>query len=130
MTYSDSNSTGCLAEESLPRLTIVFVMDSFASCSCSQGRPLHLFWFPEKFLDVCAFAVLMFDTAVCLLCRVGLDLLNGTLRDNKEAGVLEPAISKLKVLKLATEAAITIIRIDDMIKLEPEKKEEDPHDHM
>lgn len=46
------------------------------------------------------------------------------MRDNKKAGVLEPSISKIKCLKFATEAAITILRIDDMIKLRPEKSEE------
>lgn len=51
------------------------------------------------------------------MCRVGLDLYQGTVRDNKKAGVLEPAMSKIKSLKFATEAAITILRIDDMIKL-------------
>ncbi|XP_031550879.1 T-complex protein 1 subunit alpha-like [Actinia tenebrosa] len=55
---------------------------------------------------------------------IGLDLVDGTVRDNKKAGVLEPAICKIKCLKFATEAAITILRIDDMIKLAPEKKEE------
>jgi len=50
----------------------------------------------------------------------GLDLIAGTTRDNKVAGVLEPAISKIKSLKFATEAAITILRIDDLIKLDPE----------
>ncbi|XP_047531854.1 T-complex protein 1 subunit alpha [Vanessa atalanta] len=53
---------------------------------------------------------------------VGLDLNEGVLRDNLAAGVLEPAISKIKSLKFATEAAITILRIDDMIKLDPEQK--------
>ena len=55
---------------------------------------------------------------------MGLDLINGAIRDNKKAGVLEPAVSKIKSLKFATEAAITILRIDDMIKLAPEKSEE------
>lgn len=50
-------------------------------------------------------------------CRVGLDLVAGVVRDNKKAGVLEPTMSKVKSLKFATEAAITILRIDDMIKL-------------
>ena len=91
----------------------------------------------------------------------GLDLYEGVVRDNKKAGVFEPAISKIKSLKFATEvsniklitmfkraealstskmflpyfikmtltliffqAAITILRIDDLIKLEPEKGEE------
>jgi len=47
----------------------------------------------------------------------GLDLMNGKVRNNLKAGVLEPAMSKVKSLKFATEAAITILRIDDMIKL-------------
>jgi T-complex protein 1 subunit alpha len=55
----------------------------------------------------------------------GLDLVNGKVRNNLKAGVLEPAISKIKSLKFATEAAITILRIDDMIKLAP-KEQEDP----
>jgi len=54
---------------------------------------------------------------------VGLDLVEGVVRDNKKAGVLEPTISKVKCLKFATEAAITILRIDDMIKLAPQPKE-------
>ncbi|CAG9857987.1 unnamed protein product [Phyllotreta striolata] len=53
---------------------------------------------------------------------VGLDLLEGTVRDNRKAGVLEPTMSKVKSLKFATEAAITILRIDDMIKLDAEQK--------
>jgi len=58
------------------------------------------------------------------LKNCGLDLVEGAVRDNKKAGVFEPAISKVKSLKFATEAAITILRIDDMIKLMPEKGEE------
>lgn len=54
---------------------------------------------------------------------VGLDLVEGTVRDNREAGVLEPSISKIKSLKFATEAAITILRIDDLIKIEPKPSE-------
>ena len=49
--------------------------------------------------------------------RLGLDLMAGVVRDNRKAGVLEPTVSKVKSLKFATEAAITILRIDDMIKL-------------
>jgi T-complex protein 1 subunit alpha len=53
----------------------------------------------------------------------GLDLIAGEVRDNMSAGVVEPAISKVKSLRFATEAAITILRIDDLIKLTPK---EDP----
>lgn len=56
---------------------------------------------------------------------VGLDLVEGIVRDNKAAGVFEPGISKIKSLKFATEAAITILRIDDLIKLDPEKRDEE-----
>lgn len=48
---------------------------------------------------------------------MGLDLIEGTIRDNLAAGVVEPAISKIKSLRFATEAAITILRIDDRISL-------------
>ncbi|KAJ3291972.1 T-complex protein 1 subunit alpha [Borealophlyctis nickersoniae] len=60
----------------------------------------------------------------------GLDLIKGTIRNNMKAGVLEPAMSKLKSLKAATEAAIALLRIDDMIKIEPEPQgDRDPHGH-
>jgi len=62
--------------------------------------------------------------------KYGLDLYSGTVRNNLEAGVLEPAISKIKSLKFATEAAITILRIDDLIKLNPKEQQGgDPHGH-
>lgn len=59
----------------------------------------------------------------------GLDLFEGKIRDNRAFGVFEPAISKIKCLKFATEAAITILRIDDMIKLAPEQKGQGGHPH-
>lgn len=51
------------------------------------------------------------------LSSMGLDLVKGTVRNNLEAGVIEPAMSKVKIIQFATEAAITILRIDDMIRL-------------
>ncbi|KAI5072135.1 hypothetical protein GOP47_0012241 [Adiantum capillus-veneris] len=59
------------------------------------------------------------------LSGTGLDLVKGTVRNNVEAGVLEPAMSKVKIIQFATEAAITILRIDDMIRLEKEPQNED-----
>jgi T-complex protein 1 subunit alpha len=53
------------------------------------------------------------------LKNYGLDLVEGVIRDNLAAGVVEPAISKIKSLRFATEAAITILRIDDRIQLNP-----------
>jgi len=40
---------------------------------------------------------------------------------------LEPAVSKIKSIKFATEAAITILRIDDMVKLAPKEQDQGGH---
>lgn len=55
-------------------------------------------------------------------CFASIDLVNDKIRNGYEAGVLEPAMSKVKSIQFATEAAITILRIDDLIKLKPDKK--------
>lgn len=49
----------------------------------------------------------------------GLDLVNGAIRNNMKAGVMEPTVSKVKQIRFATEAAITILRIDDLINVSP-----------
>lgn len=60
----------------------------------------------------------------------GLDLLEGTypncgkVRNNLTHGVLEPTMSKIKSIRFAIEAAITILRIDDCIKM---KQANDPN---
>lgn len=54
-----------------------------------------------------------------ILLRYGLDLLNGQVRDNVAAGVLEPTVSKVRSLKSAFEAAVSILRIDDAIQCVP-----------
>ncbi|KAF9653041.1 T-complex protein 1 [Thelephora ganbajun] len=51
--------------------------------------------------------------------RYGLDLLNGQVRDNVTAGVLEPTMSKTRSLKSAFEAAVSLLRIDDAIQCVP-----------
>ncbi|KAG9087175.1 T-complex protein 1 subunit alpha [Ceratobasidium sp. UAMH 11750] len=65
------------------------------------------------------------------LMRYGLDLLNGEVRDNLAAGVLEPTVSKVRSLKSAFEAAVSLLRIDDAIQCAPEQKggEDDGHGH-
>jgi chaperonin GroEL (HSP60 family) len=55
----------------------------------------------------------------------GLDLTEGTLRDSVAAGVLEPTMNKVKIIQFATEAALTILRIDDLIKVEKDPAMED-----
>lgn len=50
-----------------------------------------------------------------------------------KAGVLEPSMSKVKQLKSAVEACVAIMRIDTLIKLDPEGQGEggdDGHGHM
>jgi T-complex protein 1 subunit alpha len=59
---------------------------------------------------------------------IGLDLIKGEVRNNLEAGVVEPAISKIKSLRFATEAAVSILRIDDLVKLN-HREQQDPRGH-
>lgn len=55
---------------------------------------------------------------------MGLDLNKGLVINNMEMGVIEPAISKIKSLRFATEAAISILRIDDMVKLNAHQEQQ------
>ncbi len=60
----------------------------------------------------------------------GLDLTRGRVVDEIKAGVLEPSMSKIRQLKSAVEACISIMRIDTLIKLDPEApREDDGHGH-
>lgn len=59
-----------------------------------------------------------------MLKHTGLDLIEGSIRENLTAGVVEPAISKIKSLRFATEAAITILRIDDRITLQEQQQQQ------
>lgn len=54
-----------------------------------------------------------------MLLRYGLDLMKGEVRDNVAAGILEPTMSKVKALKSAYEAAVSLLRIDDAIQCIP-----------
>ena len=66
----------------------------------------------------------MNDPRQSVLKCSGLDLFNGTVRDSMQAGIIEPSLVKAKAIKSATEAAISILRIDDFIKSFPDKQEE------
>lgn len=62
----------------------------------------------------------------------GLDLARGKVVDSVKAGVLEPSMSKVRQLKSAVEACVAIMRIDTLIKLDPEQRgggEDDGHGH-
>lgn len=46
---------------------------------------------------------------------LGLDITKGIVQDNFENGIVEPTVYKLKALKSATEAAISILRINEIM---------------
>lgn len=51
----------------------------------------------------------------------GLNLQNdGVIGDNLEAGVIEVALSKKKAIKYACDTAISILRIDDIVRINPD----------
>ena len=53
----------------------------------------------------------------------GMDCISGKIQNNLQMGIIEPALSKVKMIQFATEAAITVLRIDDMIKLHPDEQQ-------
>ncbi len=55
--------------------------------------------------------------------NAGLDISAGTIGDMLELGVRESYKSKLQVLVSAAEAAEMILRVDDIIKCAPRKRE-------
>ncbi|KAL1864207.1 chaperonin-containing T-complex alpha subunit Cct1 [Diaporthe australafricana] len=59
----------------------------------------------------------------------GLDLSKGKVVDEIKGGVLEPSMSKIRQLKSAVEACISIMRIDTLIKLDPEQRGEEGDGH-
>ena len=59
----------------------------------------------------------------------GLDMTEGCLGNARELGITESFKLKLQMLNSAAEAAEMIIRVDDIIKAAPRKRE-DPHPHM
>lgn len=57
-----------------------------------------------------------------------LNLATGTVHEALKAGILEPALVKTKAIRSATEAAVAILRIDDMIRLNAKQEgRPDPH---
>lgn len=60
------------------------------------------------------------------LAHFGLNLVAGhdeDIQNNFEAGILEPLISNVNMIRFATEAAITILRIDDLIQMDKSPNE-------
>ncbi|HDJ27399.1 MAG: thermosome subunit [Thermoplasmata archaeon] len=54
----------------------------------------------------------------------GIDVVNGRIEDMEKMGVLEPYLVAKQVIDSATDAAIMILRIDDVIAAKPSKPEE------
>ncbi|KAF5140350.1 t-complex protein 1 subunit alpha [Vairimorpha ceranae] len=52
----------------------------------------------------------------------GLDVVNNEIGDNFKKGIVEPMMNKLKALRTATEAAISILRINEIIEFPNSKK--------
>lgn len=52
---------------------------------------------------------------------LGVDVMTGNVQDNFEFGIIEPSMGKLKALRAATEAAISILRINEVIILPPDQ---------
>lgn len=52
---------------------------------------------------------------------LGIDVATGEVQDNAEFGIIEPSMSKMKSLRAATEAAISILRINEVIVLPADK---------
>jgi T-complex protein 1 subunit beta len=59
----------------------------------------------------------------------GLDMVNGTIGDAKKLGVVEALKLKESVLLNATEAAEMILRVDEIIRAPPRKREQDDMHH-
>lgn len=55
--------------------------------------------------------------------ELGLDVVKGVVQNNVKMGIVEPAVIKMKCLRAATEIAVSVLRIDEMIVLNEEKKE-------
>lgn len=56
--------------------------------------------------------------------NTGLDMNNGTIGDMEELGIMEAHKSKLQVVTSASEAAEMLLRVDDIIKCAPRRREE------
>ncbi|KAL7565475.1 hypothetical protein ACA910_012214 [Epithemia clementina (nom. ined.)] len=57
-------------------------------------------------------------------CSAGLDMAKGTTGDMEELGIRESYVSKMYAVTSASEAAEMILRVDDIIKAAPRRREE------
>lgn len=59
-------------------------------------------------------------------CTLGLDMENGIVGDMRTLGITESFLVKSQVVRSATEAAEMILRVDNIIKSAPRRRETDP----
>lgn len=64
------------------------------------------------------------DSAQADLWKTGLNLIDGSVGDNVAAGILEPAMAKVKYIQYATEACVSILRIDEVVTLNPKQEQQ------
>lgn len=57
-------------------------------------------------------------------CRAGIDIRGGIVGDMEELGITEALKSKRQVLLSAAEAAEMILRVDDIIKCAPRRRDD------
>jgi T-complex protein 1 subunit beta len=62
-------------------------------------------------------------------CRVGIDIRTGVPGDMEKLGITEALKLKRQVLLSAAEAAEMILRVDDIIKCAPRRRDQDDHGH-
>lgn len=101
---------------------LVSKLRAFHNTAQTDKSQAHLKWYASIILFP---PFILLNPSHPLVSRTGLDLVKGTLRDNVQAGIVEPGMSKIKCIKFATEAAITILRIDESIKIVPAPSAED-----
>lgn len=55
--------------------------------------------------------------------RYGIDVVKNEIGDNIEKGIIEPMMNKMKAIRTATEAAISILRINEIIEFPDDVKQ-------
>lgn len=55
--------------------------------------------------------------------RYGIDVIKNEIGDNIEKGIIEPMMNKMKAIRTATEAAISILRINEVIEFPDDAKQ-------
>lgn len=82
------------------KIPFYVLMGSGAMCSQRKFWCMVLFLFGIIRTDHIMFSLHLLIAHLFYHCSTGLDLLKGTVRNNLEAGVIEPAMSKVKIIQV------------------------------